>query len=104
MKLKLKRYAPPGSKEKEIWACPVSRKELGPTTKAVYLVPCGHVFAEVAIRQIQEEELCPECSEPFKADDVIPVLPTEKAEIERLAKRLEDLKAKGLTHTLKKDK
>ncbi len=103
VKLKMKRYTPPGSKEKEIWACPVSLRELGPSTKSIYLVPCGHVFAEVAIKQIQEEA-CPECSESFQASDIIPVLPTEKAEIERLAKRLEALKAKGLTHTLKKDK
>ncbi|KAH8899907.1 hypothetical protein GQ53DRAFT_740913 [Thozetella sp. PMI_491] len=103
VKLKLKRYAPPGSKEKEIWACPVSLKELGPSTKSVYVVPCGHVFAEVAMKQIQEE-LCPECSEPFQSSDVIPILPTEKTEIERLAKRLEALRAKGLAHTLKKDK
>ena len=103
VKLKLKRYAPPGSKEKEIWACPVSLKELGPSTRSVYLVPCGHVFAKVAMKQIQEEA-CPECSEPFQKGDIIPILPTEKSEIEKLAKRLEALKVQGLTHNLKKDK
>ncbi|KAK5654318.1 hypothetical protein OQA88_7496 [Cercophora sp. LCS_1] len=103
VKLKFKRYAPPGTKGKEIWACPVSLKELGPSTKAVYLVPCGHVFAEAAMKQIQEEP-CPECSEPFQARDVIPILPTESAEVEKLAARLEELKASGLSHSLKKDK
>ncbi|KAM7201609.1 Rtf2 RING-finger domain containing protein [Naviculisporaceae sp. PSN 640] len=105
VKLKFKRYSPQGSKGREIIACPVSLKELGGSVKAVYLVPCGHVFAEVAIRQIQEEEMaCPECSEPFKAEDSIPVLPTDKEEIQKLAARLESLKEKGLTHSLKKDK
>jgi len=32
--------------------CPVSRKELGPGTKAVYLVPCGHAFSESAVKEV----------------------------------------------------
>ncbi|KAK0616838.1 Rtf2 RING-finger-domain-containing protein [Immersiella caudata] len=103
VKLKFKRYTQPGAKGSDIWACPVSLKELGPSTKSVYIVPCGHVFAEAAIKQI-DEKVCPECSEPFEASDAIPVLPTEKADIEKLEARLDDLKAKGLTHSLKKDK
>jgi hypothetical protein len=103
VKLKFKRYTPPGAKGNDIWACPVSLKELGPSTKSVYIVPCGHVFAEASIKQI-DEKVCPECSEAFEAGDVIPILPTEKADVERLEARLDDLKAKGLTHSLKKDK
>jgi hypothetical protein len=101
VKLKFKRYKPAG--ETEIWACPMTLKELGPATKAVYLVPCGHVFSEVAIKTIQED-ICPECSEKFKNDDVVPILPTEKSEVERLVKRMERLRESGLTHSLKKDK
>ncbi|KAG7286391.1 hypothetical protein NEMBOFW57_008700 [Staphylotrichum longicolle] len=103
VKLKFKRYVPPGAKEQDRWACPVSLKELGPATRAVYLVPCGHVFAEAAIKQIQEE-VCPECSEKFQPGDVIPILPTEKVDLDALATRVGDLRAKGLTHSLKKDK
>ncbi|KAK4158855.1 replication termination factor 2 [Cladorrhinum sp. PSN259] len=103
VKLKIKRYAPSGTKEKDVWACPVTLKELGASTKAVYLVPCGHVFAEVAIKQIREEA-CPECSEVFKAQDIIPILPTDKSELEKLTARLDSLKEEGLTHSLKKDK
>ncbi|KAK0644593.1 Rtf2 RING-finger-domain-containing protein [Cercophora newfieldiana] len=103
VKLKFKRYTPPGPKRGDIWACPVSLKELGPSTKSVYIVPCGHVFAEASIKQI-DEKVCPECSESFEASDVIPILPTEAADIEKLTTRLDDLKAKGLTHGLKKDK
>ncbi len=103
VKLKFRRYSPPDSKDREVWACPVSLKELGPTTRAVYLVPCGHVFAEAAIRQIQEEA-CPECSEKFQAADVIPILPTEKADLDRLSARASDLRSRGLAHSLKKDK
>ncbi|KAK3381997.1 Rtf2 RING-finger-domain-containing protein [Podospora didyma] len=103
VRLKLKRYAPPGSKGQEIWACPVSLKELGASTKAVYIVPCGHVFADTAMKQIQGDA-CPECSEPFVPRDVIPIFPTDKSDIEKLTARADELKAKGLTHSLKKDK
>lgn len=105
VRLRFKRYKPAGSKEKEIWACPISLKELGPATKAVYIVPCGHVFAEVAIKEITgQEHNCPECSEPFESGDVVPILPTEEADLEKVAKRMDDLRARGLTHSKKKDK
>ncbi|KAH6617244.1 Rtf2 RING-finger-domain-containing protein [Chaetomium tenue] len=103
VKLKIKRYEPSASKGQEIWACPVSLKELGPATRAVYLVPCGHVFADAAIKQIQED-VCPECSEKFEAGDVIPILPTENADLDHLTERINNLKASGLTHSLKKEK
>lgn len=105
VKLNFKKYRPAGSKEKEIWACPISLKELGPATKAVYIVPCGHVFAEVAIREIKDQEnTCPECSGTFEEQDVLPILPTEEPQLEKLSKRMEDLRLKGLTHSKKKDK
>ncbi|ROV92135.1 hypothetical protein VSDG_07527 [Cytospora chrysosperma] len=105
VKLKFKKYTPAGSKEKDIWACPVSLKELGPSTRSVYIVPCGHVFAEVAIKEITDQEhTCPECSENFEEQDVIPILPIEDAQVEKLSRRMEDLRSRGLTHSKKKDK
>jgi len=101
--VKLKFHKSSNVKEKPVYTCPVSLKEIGPSTKAVYLVPCGHVFADIAMRQIQEET-CPECSEPFRMDHVVTVLPTDKTELEKARKRIEDLRAAGLTHSLKKDK
>lgn len=103
VKLKFQRYRPAGENVKSIWACPLSQKELGPATKAVYLVPCGHVFSEIGIKTVHED-VCPECSERFKNEDVVPILPTEKSEVERLSKRIEALRESGLTHSLKKDK
>lgn len=91
------------SKTGETWVCPISMKELGPATKSVYLVPCGHVFAEVAITEIQEKT-CPECGEETGDDNTIALFPTTEKEVTRLQKRIDDLRAKGLTHTLKKDK
>ena len=91
------------SRNGDKWTCPISMKEMGPSTKAVYLVPCGHAFAEVAIREIQEKT-CPECGDEFSQDNVITILPTTEKEVERLQKRMEHLRAAGQTHTLKKDK
>ncbi|KAI0477149.1 Rtf2 RING-finger-domain-containing protein [Xylariaceae sp. FL0804] len=121
-----------GNGEEVVRACPVSLKELGAATRAVYVVPCGHVFAEAAMREVagtaadkkkktaaekekkeekeEEEEgagkrsACPECSEPFEARDVVPVLPVDEADVERCSRRIEELRALGLTHSLKKDK
>ncbi|KXJ89867.1 Rtf2 RING-finger-domain-containing protein [Microdochium bolleyi] len=113
-------------KRKEVRACPISMKELGSESspvKAVYVVPCGHVFSEVAMRETtglgsalngssgkdakdakDAEKQCPECSGAFVERDVIPILPTEESEVERLAKRSDELKTLGLAHNLKKDK
>ena len=34
------------------WVCPITNKALGPGTKAVYLVPCGHAFSENALKEL----------------------------------------------------
>ncbi|PHH73904.1 hypothetical protein CDD80_3503 [Ophiocordyceps camponoti-rufipedis] len=91
------------SKSGDKWTCPISMKEMGPATKAVYLVPCGHVFAEIAIAEIQEET-CPECEASFDRQNVIAILPVAEKDTQLLERRLDDLKAKGLTHGLKKEK
>lgn len=91
------------SKNGEQWVCPISMKELGPAVKAVYLIPCAHVFAEAAIKEIQAKS-CPECAEEFSEDNVIPLVPSSEKDIARLEKRIEGLREQGLAHTLKKDK
>ncbi|KAM0186356.1 hypothetical protein ACHAPA_002935 [Fusarium lateritium] len=91
------------SKNGDNLVCPISMKELGPAVKTVYLVPCGHVFADAAMKEIQEKA-CPECGVEFTQDNVITVLAASKEDVERLEKRIENLKSQGLTHTLKKDK
>ncbi|KZZ95365.1 DUF602 domain-containing protein [Moelleriella libera RCEF 2490] len=91
------------SKSADRWACPISMKELGPATKSVYLVPCGHVFAEIAITEIQEDS-CPECGGSFEKENIITLLATAEEDVQRLEMRIENLREKGLTHSLKKDK
>lgn len=45
----------------ERWICPVTNKALGPGSKAVYLVPCGHAFSGVAVKEVSGEK-CPQVS------------------------------------------
>lgn len=47
--------------KREGWICPVTAKQLGPNVKSVYLVPCGHVFSEEAIRQLKGDKCLQVC-------------------------------------------
>ena len=85
----------------EKWICPITTKELGPAVKAVYLVPCGHAFSQEAIK-IMNAEQCSECGEAYQARDVVPILPSTDTDKGAVLKRIEDLRAQGLTHSLKK--
>ena len=38
------------------WLCPITNKSLGPGVKAVYLVPCGHAFAESALKELSAND------------------------------------------------
>jgi hypothetical protein len=42
-------------RKEEKWVCPITRKELGPGVKAVYLVPCGHAFSESALKEVSTD-------------------------------------------------
>jgi hypothetical protein len=81
--------------------CPITSKELGWNTKAVYLVPCGHAFSEQAIREVAGES-CIECNESYTLENIIPILPFAKEDIAKLSSRVARLKEAGLTHSLKK--
>ena len=85
----------------ERWTCPITTKVLGPSVKAVYIVPCGHVFSQEAVREMKTEK-CLQCDQPYEARDLIPILPTTEAEQRVLTERIEALSALGLTHSLKK--
>jgi hypothetical protein len=87
------------------WVCPVTRKELGASIKAVYLVPCGHAFSEVAVRETETagEKACSVCGQPYDGG-VVNILPLEKSVLEALEERIAGLRERGLSHSLKKDK
>ncbi|KAJ5782773.1 Zinc finger RING/FYVE/PHD-type [Penicillium paradoxum] len=86
---------------REGWICPITAKPLGPSVKSVYLVPCGHVFAEEAIRQLKGDK-CLQCNESYTEDNIINILTTKKEDKERLIARGHKLAEQGLTHSLKK--
>jgi hypothetical protein len=84
------------------WICPVTSKELGPTVKAVYLVPCGHAFSQEAIKEMRSEGKCVQCATPYEERDVIPILPSTEKDKAFVMDRINTLKSLGLTHSLKK--
>ena len=103
------------------WVCPITNKRLGPATRAAYLVPCGHAFAEAALREVAELSCLQvrgtgevargrgvltagyrQCNEAYRADNIITILPQKADDKTRLRDRIAALKAQGLTHALKK--
>ncbi|SZF00351.1 unnamed protein product [Blumeria hordei] len=88
-----------GKNEKRI--CPITSKELGPSTRSVYLVPCGHVFSEAAIREVKSDR-CLKCNEIYTRDNTINILPNTPEQVDRLAERIQKLRDIDLTHSLKK--
>jgi len=38
----------------EKWRCPITGERLGPGSKAVYVVPCGHAFAGSVVKEVAE--------------------------------------------------
>ncbi|KAK9382313.1 Rtf2 RING-finger-domain-containing protein [Kockiozyma suomiensis] len=83
------------------WICPITGKEMkAGGSKFVYHAECGHVFAESALKEI-EEDSCLECGETTTKDNLIIINPLLETDIELLQKRIEKLQAEGLTHSLK---
>ncbi|KAK7554669.1 Rtf2 RING-finger-domain-containing protein [Phyllosticta citricarpa] len=87
---------------REIWVCPITREPLGPSSKAVYLVPCGHAFRGTAIKEAGGERVCLECNTAYEARDIISIIPTSEEENTKLDERNKTLRASGLTHSLNK--
>ena len=44
-----------GAGKSQRWICPVTGKPLGPGTRAVYVVPCGHAFGETVLKEMPGE-------------------------------------------------
>jgi len=83
------------------WVCPITGKGLGPAVKTAYIVPCGHAFSEVALKEVSGD-VCLQCNEPYTVENMVTILPLAESDKARLAKRMELLKEQGLTHSLKK--
>ena len=87
--------------KKSLWKCPVTGDRLGPGSKAVYIVPCGHAFSGAAIKEVSGEK-CLTCDAEYASNDVIPINSVVDTDIARLGLRAKTLAEKGLSHSLKK--
>ncbi|KAH9826637.1 Rtf2 RING-finger [Teratosphaeria destructans] len=87
--------------KRETWKCPITGDKLGPGSKAVYLVPCGHAFSGTTIKEVSGEK-CLTCETEYASNDIVPILPTAAEDIARLSLRKKTLQEKGLAHSLKK--
>jgi hypothetical protein len=81
--------------------CPVTGDRLGPGSKAVYIVPCGHAFSGAAIKEVSGER-CLTCDAEYAPNDIIPINSVLDTDIARLSLRAKTLQEKGLSHSLKK--
>lgn len=90
-----------GTAKREIWKCPVTGDKLGPSSKAAYIVPCGHAFSGTAIKEVSGEK-CLTCDTEYASNDIIPIIPAADTDIARLLLRMKTLQEKGLSHSLKK--
>lgn len=46
------------------WVCPITNKVLGPGTKSIYLVPCGHAFADSVVKEMSGDLCLLVCNGP----------------------------------------
>jgi hypothetical protein len=101
VKFELDTDADGSSATKQAWKCPVTGDKLGPGSKAVYIVPCGHAFSGAAIKEVSGEK-CLTCDVDYASNDIIPINSVVDTDIARLSLRAKTLQEKGLSHSLKK--
>jgi hypothetical protein len=51
------------------WICPITHDLLGPGCKAVYIVPCGHVFSASAMKEVSDGKCLQVGTAHFLHDD-----------------------------------
>ena len=43
-----------GDSKSKRWVCPITNKVLGAGVKSVYIVPCGHAYSDLALKEVSE--------------------------------------------------
>lgn len=56
------RFQTEGAGGSQRWVCPLTGKQLGPGTRAVYLVPCGHAFGDSVFKEMQGDVCLQVCT------------------------------------------
>ncbi|XP_060775346.1 replication termination factor 2 [Neoarius graeffei] len=86
-----------------MFICPVVGLEMNGKHKFCYLLTCGCVFSERALREVKTE-ICHKCGDPFHEDDIV-VLNGSKEQQEKLQKAMEERRVKAkATKKSKKNK
>jgi hypothetical protein len=89
------------------WICEVTSKDVinESAKKFVYLVECGHVFSEAALKEVnggtKGDHKCLLCDVEYDPTNIIVINPQAQEDIDRLEKRYKELKERGLSHSLK---
>ncbi|KAM9482239.1 replication termination factor 2 [Clarias gariepinus] len=83
-----------------MFICPVVGLEMNGKHKFCYLLTCGCVFSERALKEVKTE-ICHKCGDPFQEDDIV-MLNGSKEEQEKLQKAMEERRSKA--KALKKSK
>lgn len=87
----------------ETWVCPASQEpvlEASKGSKFIYIVPCGHVFAESAYNELKFTK-CFTCDGPVDGEKgVVALNPMSPRDVEESEERYQKLKDQGLTHSL----
>lgn len=85
------------------WICPASQEPVLETSKGskfIYIVPCGHVFAESAYKELKFTQ-CFVCDTPVDAlNGVVTLNPTSEQDVESSEERYKRLTEAGVTHSL----
>lgn len=82
------------------FVCPISGLEISGKYKFYYLVTCGCVFSERALKEVPNEKQCIICYKPYDPDIDLIVLNGSSKEIEELRRRIPIRKEKA--HAAKK--
>ncbi|KAI9104514.1 Rtf2 RING-finger-domain-containing protein [Phlyctochytrium arcticum] len=74
------------------FCCPVTGREMNGNYRFSYISSCGCVFSEQALKQVPGS-ICLKCNQPYAADDLLPINPSDGKEIKKLEERMEKAKA-----------
>ncbi|WBW71836.1 DNA replication termination factor Rtf2 [Schizosaccharomyces osmophilus] len=91
-------HAEQDEENKVLWVCPITRHEMSSAYQFAYIVPCGHVFENTAVKEFGENN-CFQCNAPYEQENIIPINPSGE-QIQALSKRLIMLTKSGKSHSL----
>lgn len=77
------------------FVCPVTKKEMNGRSKFCFLLKCGCVVSEAALKSVNSDK-CMVCNTPFKEEEVILINPVTKEELKIASDRVLERNRKQL--------